>query len=603
MVGYFLSLSIKGQVDFSVPEKFPCPGVPITYSVSAGSFGCSFKYTVTNGVFSNGLDVIEGYGLNSVQVTWNNVPAQLNTTYQKWIANPGTLKVEATQCPPGSFNAIKTISDVIIKTINGINPSSLSGSTNINLGYTNNVNFSIQRVALANTGVAPPLIGNTAFTYADSYQWQIPAGWQIGTITSDGTTPISNQGFSVSVKPNSCGGNNEKIRVRAVSSCGPGYFSNWQEVTITRNLPSLTISQAPPTTILCNNVSPITVSVNPVLGATSYSWTKPSGWAGTSNTNSITLTPNGTNGGTIEVRANICGTQTAPLPRTVTLQLFDPSSPPSIAGPLVVCSPNTGYSIQNLPTGATASWSVSPASLVSMASGTGTTANLTRANSTSSGVATLTFNITGPCGLLPTITKSIQIGYVNGSEATVSASCNVGTLCYVCPGNTYVFTANTPLGHQSTYSYQWTKPTNWTIINQSANTVTLYVPQYNPDFFPAVRFRVNNGCGWSEYSGLTVAPGYSCGGGYYGYSIYPNPTSDVLTVEPGIKELFKSMEDSVETEPFTVTVLDENGKEMETVTSKGDKIQMSLKNLKSGFYFIHIYNKDGMIREKIKLEK
>lgn len=462
------------------------------------------------------------------------------------------------------------------------------------------ITYSITRLAFPNTGVPG---GHPSTLYADSYRWLIPAGWQIGTTTSNGTTPITTPGFSVSVKPNSCGGNGEKIKVWGYSACGTGFLSNPQEITITRNPPSLTLSQEPPTTILCSNVTPITVSVNPIAGATSYSWTKPSGWGGTSTSNSITLTPNGTNGGTIEVRANICATQTAPIQRTVNIQLFDPQNTPSITGPLVVCSPNTSYSIQNLPTGATASWSVSPSSLVSNASDSGTTANLTRATGTSSGVATLTFNITGPCGPLPPITKQIQIGYVNSSESTVSASCNIGTLCYVCPGNTYVFTANPPLGHQSTYSYQWTKPANWTIINQSANNITLYVPQYDPEFFPPVRFRVNNGCGWSNYTGLTVAPDYNCGSGYYGYSIYPNPTSDILTVEPELKDFFKSMKDSLETEPFTVTVFDENGQQMETVKSEGEKVQLSLRNLKRGFYFIHIYNKDGMIREKIKLEK
>ncbi|MCH6200187.1 T9SS type A sorting domain-containing protein [Aquiflexum sp. LQ15W] len=578
-----------------------CPNEPTQYftePTSTNGSNCVYTWNVTNGVFSNGLTQISGsYAfVSTVTVFWNNVVATSGS-----VAPKGTISVTASGCalPVGEIIS-STVPNIIIKTLNNVNPSPISGSPNVNLGSINNITYSITRLAFPNTGVPG---GHPSTLYADSYQWLIPAGWQIGTTTSNGTTPITTTGFSVSVKPNSCGGNNEKIKVWGYSACGTGFLSNPQEITISRNPPPLTILQAPPATILCSNVSPITASVNPVPGATSYTWTKPSGWAGTSNTNSITLTPSGTNGGIIEVRANICSTQTAPLQRTVTLQLFDPSSPPSIAGPLVVCSPNTGYSIQNLPTGTTGSWSVSPASLVSVASGTGTTANLTRANGTSSGVATLTFNITGPCGALPTITKQIQIGYVNGSEATISASCNIGTLCYVCPGNTYVFTANPPLGHQSTYSYQWTKPTNWTIINQSANTITLYVPQYNPDFFPAVRFRVNNGCGWSEYSGLKVAPGYSCGGGYYGYSIYPNPTSDVLTVEPEIKELFKSMEDSVETEPYTVTVLDENGKEMEKATSKGDKIQISLRNLKSGFYFIHIYNKDGMIREKIKLEK
>jgi hypothetical protein len=39
---------------------------------------------------------------------------------------------------------------------------------------------------------------------------------------------------------------------------------------------------------------------------------------------------------------------------------------------------------------------------------------------------------------------------------------------------------------------------------------------------------INNRCGASGYTGVTVYPGYSCGGYYY--SFYPNPANDELTV-------------------------------------------------------------------------
>jgi hypothetical protein len=54
-----------------------------------------------------------------------------------------------------------------------------------------------------------------------------------------------------------------------------------------------------------------TYSVPSVFGATSYTWTLPSGWSGTSTTNSITATV-GANGGNIAVTANnVCGSSTA----------------------------------------------------------------------------------------------------------------------------------------------------------------------------------------------------------------------------------------------------------------------------------------------------
>jgi len=53
-----------------------------------------------------------------------------------------------------------------------------------------------------------------------------------------------------------------------------------------------------------------TYSVAAVVGATSYTWTLPSGWTGTSTTNSITAISNGTSGSVSVTASNACGTST-----------------------------------------------------------------------------------------------------------------------------------------------------------------------------------------------------------------------------------------------------------------------------------------------------
>jgi hypothetical protein len=605
LVFWFFSHIAAAQVEIVASPKVVCPGVPIEYSIFfSNTAGCLISYSVANGVFSNGQTTISGVGLHSVTVTWNNVPATQVGSSTTWNAPLGSLTVSSSNCSSPSVSSLAT-EYYVIKTLNGLLPQPITGNVNVQIGSTTNITYATQRVILPNTGVSPP--GSTSFFYADSYEWLIPAGWQIGTVTSDGVTPIptsGTSGFSVSVKPDACTGNGQKIKVRAKNNCGSGLFSLWQETaTIVRNIPTPTFSQAPPNSVTCGNTTPITVSVNAVPGATSYTWTKPSGWGGTSTTTSITLTPNGTSVGSISVIANICGSQSPPVSKSVALQLFDPQNPPTINGALNLCSPNTSYTLANPPALTTATWSVSPSNLVAVSSGTGMTANLSKANSNSSGVATITFNLTGPCGPLPAFTKQIQVGVVNSSQATVTASCQTGTLCYVCPGNTYTFTAQPPLGHQSTYSYQWTKSSNWSIINQSANSIVLYVPQYNPDFFPPVRFSVNNGCGWSDYSGITVAPGYGCGGGYYGYSVYPNPASDFVQIEPMLLEHYKTFADSIGKEPFVIKIFDENGTEVLQQSSDGSKTEISIAKLKNGFYYIHIFNKEGILSEKIRIQR
>ncbi|MEB2783797.1 T9SS type A sorting domain-containing protein [Algoriphagus persicinus] len=563
--------------------------------MSTSNADCTYKWTVVNGLFSNGATSIQGpYSqVGSVSVTWSNIPFQGGSS----IPN-GTLLLTVFNCPLPNGEPTSRTEDVLIKTLNGVTPGTISGNASILSGDVTNKTYSIPRLKFPGSGQNG---GSTSLVYADSYQWLIPAGWQIGATISNGTTPISGQGYSVSIKPNACTGG--IIKVRGYSSCGPGYYSNWSEKTVSRNLPSLSFTQAPPDNVRCAITTPITVTVASVPGAQSYTWTKPNGWSGSSTTNTITLTPNGLNAGTVSVRANLCATQTNPLSKTINLQLFDPQNPPVVNGSLQVCSSGTTYSLLNAPISTTATWTVSPSNLVSQSNGSGFSAIITKANASSSGVATITFNLTGPCGPLPPFTKQIQIGAVKGSETNMSATCGTGTLCYVCPGNTYVFTALPPLGHQPGYTYQWTKPTNWSIINQSSNTITLYVPQNNPDFFPSVRFSVNNGCGWSEYSGLTVAPNYSCGSGYYSYNIFPNPSSDYLTIEPVVGELFKNSESEIELEEFEVKLFNQMEELVLETRSNGEKVKISLERLKSGMYFVHIYHKNGVVREQIKIEK
>jgi hypothetical protein len=565
---------------------------------------------VTNGLFYKGLTTIQGFwpAVQNVTVIWNNIQYQGGQSIPQ-----GNIKVEivpgSCSLPPSEITSRNL--NLVIRTLNGVMPGPLSGNTSFDLAATSTRTFSIPQLRFPGT---LQFGGNPSSLYATSYHWLIPAGWQIGSTVSDGITPITGLGFSVSIQSNSCTGNGEKIKVRGFSSCGPGYVSNWREVTVVRNLPAISFSQAPPDNIICSVTNPITVSVNPVAGAQSYTWTYPSGCSGTSTTNSIALTPNGTSAGTVSVKANLCSTQTNLLSKTINLRLFDPRAPPTVNGTLVVCNSAT-YTLSNPALMTTATWTISPSSLVANSSGTGFSALVSKANASSSGAATITFNLTGPCGPLPPFTKEIQIGVVNPSQATATGTCGTGSLCFVCPGNTYVFSAQPPLGHQTNYRYQWTKPSNWSVINQSANTITLSVPQNNPDFFPSVRFRVNNGCGWSGYSGLTVAPGPGCGGGYYySYSIYPNPSSDYLTVEPRLKEefkkiepevrdLFKSMEAELMPDPFVVSIYNVHEELLFEISSKGEKVTISLEDFEPGNYFVHIQNKTEVIRKQIVVEK
>jgi Zn-dependent metalloprotease len=77
-----------------------------------------------------------------------------------------------------------------------------------------------------------------------------------------------------------------------------------------------------------------TYSVPPVAGATSYTWTLPNGWTGTSTTNSIDATPN-INSGTILVTANnACGAGPA---QSMAVSINATPNTPFVVGNVVYC--------------------------------------------------------------------------------------------------------------------------------------------------------------------------------------------------------------------------------------------------------------------------
>src|SRR5690606_19825729 len=98
-------------------------------------------------------------------------------------------------------------------------------------------------------------------------------------------------------------------------------------------------------TSICHGIGS-TYSVTNDPNATSYTWTFPSGWSGSSNINSVTATPN-TNGGNISVTANnACGSSSA---STLAINVSGnvPAQPVYSTGNLTLCNGSSdNYSVQ-----------------------------------------------------------------------------------------------------------------------------------------------------------------------------------------------------------------------------------------------------------------
>jgi hypothetical protein len=233
-----------------------CPGATgIVYSIAPVSTAFTYQWLVPAGI------TITSAPSNTTSITVN-VSGSFSL---------GDIQVRAgNACGWGPYRT-KTIRKNIPAT-----PGAITGS---NYGVCNSTKtYSIAAVNLATT-----------------YQWVAPAGASI--TGGQGTTSVS-VSFS-----NSYG--IDTLKVRAGNSCN---YSAYRTLVVRGKPATPGIISGPSTA--CNGQTGVNFSIIPVSGATSYTWTRPTGTIITSGqgTNSATMTF-GPNSGDVKVKAlNSCGT-------------------------------------------------------------------------------------------------------------------------------------------------------------------------------------------------------------------------------------------------------------------------------------------------------
>ncbi len=203
-----------------------------------------------------------------------------NMIFVKPAATSGTISVIGTDAC-GDTTAIQTIAVAPIVVAITTQPNSLTVNEGTPVEFT---------VTVSNDG------GTT------SYLWQE---------SSDGGTTFSNipgaTAATYSIPSAALAHDERKFRCIVSNTClrDTSELATLQ-VTCTASAPDLPAAISGGSLICAN--STLTYSIAPVAGASSYIWTLPAGWAGTSTSTSINLTANGT-GGILKVMAvNACGT-------------------------------------------------------------------------------------------------------------------------------------------------------------------------------------------------------------------------------------------------------------------------------------------------------
>jgi hypothetical protein len=267
---------------------------------------------------------------------------------------------------------------------------------------------------------------------------------------------------------------------------------------------------------------------------------------------------------------------------------------PTISGTDYLCSTNT-FSLQNAPAGSTVSWSVSPTNLFSgSTSGSGNSAPLSPYSSFASGQATITFVIETDCGEFE-VQKSFWVGRPKVPGAILGhTSPTVGSY------EMYLVSGGFPTGATS---MSWVLPfcfgcsDPWSVYSGHNLHQMVAIVGDSEGYVQAMG---NNTCGNGPASLLYVVPDVGGGSCNPCPFIYPNPASDELFVEWRYEEALRALD---ETEEYEVSLYDMQGARLFSGKSSSAVFRMDLGKLRNGFYYIHILNKEGLIRKQIRVER
>ncbi len=483
-----------------------CSGSSNTYSVSAVSGATSYSWILPSGwsgtSTTNSISTVAGTSSGIISITANNscgssLSKTLAVTVNFIPATPSAISGNTIVCL-GSSNTYSVSAVSGATSYNWILPSGWSGTSTTNtisamastssgiisITANNSCGSSLSKTIAVTVNSIPAtpsaISGNTIVcsggsnTYsvsvaagATSYNWIFPSGWS-GTSTTNTISTIVGTSSGI-------------ISITANNSCGSS-SSQTLAVTVSTSSPSSPLSISGNTTVCANSSN--TYSVSLVSGATSYNWTLPSGWSGTSTSNIISSVA-GTVGGIISVSAsNICG---ASLSQTLAVTVSGGTALPQpglINGNIIICSGSSNtYSVSAVGGATSYSWI-----LPSGWAGTSTTNTISTMAGTSSGIISITAN--NSCGSSASQTLAVTVNSIPAAPSAISGNTTV------CSGssNTYSISA----GGGAT-SYNWILPSSWSGSSFS-NTISTTASSTGGN----ISVFASNSCGISATQTLAI---------------------------------------------------------------------------------------------------
>ena len=416
------SVSLTGDVlattsiTTSPSNSSTCAGTGTSFTVAAGGANLTYQWQVsTNGgtSFTNLSNTGIYLGSTSATLFLSSAVTSAYNNYQYKCVVTGTCSSATSNAATLTVNSLPTIS---------------SQPANIATCAGTGTSFSV-----------------TATGTSLTYQWQVStdngANYNnvSGAIYSGATTATLTIGSSVSASYN-----NYYYRCVVSGTCTPAVNSSGAKLTVNS-------APATPGTItgynsICANTNQV-YSIAAVSGATSYSWTLPAGWTGSSSTTNLNLV-NNTSSGTLSVTAtNACGTSSA-ANLAITVSNLPAPTPAYTIDNSTQCLTGNSFTFTDASTPAsgttisTLSW------------------NFGDAGTSSSSTSTHSFANSGTYNVLLTTTAS------NNCVATLSKAVIVN------PAPTAVITGTTSIcsGSSTDLTVTLTGTAPWTLVYSGSNS-------------------------------------------------------------------------------------------------------------------------------------
>ncbi|UCS92503.1 S8 family peptidase [Echinicola marina] len=268
------------------------------------------------------------------------------------------------------------------------------------------------------------------------------------------------------------------------------------------------------------------------------------------------------------------------------------SALPTVSGSSLLCSGSGTFTLPNTPAGSTVTWSVTPTSPFTNSNGTGSSAFVELFASTYTGrTPKITFNVSSDCGDVE-ISQNFwpgqpQITYFPPGQDP-------------CHANPYWSAPDIP---GVTYTWSVDNPNVWIVQNGDRIVAVL---SDDPEYFNLTLQMSDGTCSTSHVINA-YTDGYYCQcfsdpscNNQMALNVYPNPVSENLTVEVDTTDF--RLENTGEY-LYELKIYSPSGDEMISKQVSTLKTSINVRDLKNGFYYIHLIHKEGIIREKIRVER